>query len=81
MKKRRSDLMLLIRKDEQSKEELEKELASVKRRLNQVCDTLNERLQKKAFYDDAIENSEAAYSKVGHLKPFMDMTTKVGRKY
>lgn len=79
MKKRRSDLLLLIRKDEQSKEELEKELASVKRRLSKVCDTLNERLQKKAFYDDAIENSEAAYSKVSHFKSLMYMNIEVGR--
>lgn len=43
---------------------LEKDLAEVKEKLSAVCQDLNERLNKKAYYDEAIENSESAYMKI-----------------
>lgn len=64
LKRRRSELLQSMKEDEQQKEVLEKEMASVKEKLMTVCSRLNDRLQKKAYYDNAIENSETAYMKI-----------------
>lgn len=64
LKKRRSAVLQLICKDEELKEELEKQFAIVEAKLSSVRNSLNENLQKKAYYDEAIENSEAAYMKI-----------------